>query len=42
MDKEQFDSNCGGSQVLPHMAEIKKILVARSSEIEAMNNLLGT
>ena len=42
MNKEQFDNFLGGSQELPHEANILKIAAARASEIEAMNKSLGT
>ncbi|XP_033224394.1 ribonucleases P/MRP protein subunit POP1 [Belonocnema kinseyi] len=42
MDKEQFDNFLGGSQELPHEANILKIAAARASEIKAMNQSLVT
>lgn len=41
MDKEQFDNFLGGSQELPHEANILKIASARANEIAAMTNSLG-
>ncbi|XP_043473836.1 ribonucleases P/MRP protein subunit POP1 [Leptopilina heterotoma] len=40
MDKEQFDNFLGGSQELPHEANILKIASARANEIAAMTNSL--